>query len=92
MPAAAARKPGRRSYGPRSARTVRYPDAYDPIFEEIAKKSGIPVSSWLALAVSKQAGLDIPDYVQDELAEAERKRAVHETEQELEMLDIPRSA
>lgn len=92
MPAAEARKPGRRNYGPRAVRTVRYPEGYDPIIEEIARKSGIPVSSWLALAVSQQAGLDIPDYVRDELEEAARKRAIHESEQELDMLEMPRSA
>lgn len=92
MPTAEARKPGRRSYGPRAVRTVRYPDTYDPIIEEIARKSGIPISSWLALAVSQQAGLEIPDYVKDELEEAARKRAIHESEQELDMLEMPRSA
>ncbi|MGC5225406.1 hypothetical protein ACPW96_22815 [Micromonospora sp. DT81.3] len=71
---------------------MRYPDTYDPIIAEIARKSGIPVSSWLALAVSQQAGLEIPDYVKDELEEAARKRAIQESEQELEMLEMPQSA
>jgi len=88
MPAAA-NKPGRRSYGPRASRTVRYPEEYDEIFERIASESGIHVSTWLALAVSQQAGLDVPDYVKDELKKAAQARAARETEQELEM---PRSA
>lgn len=82
-------KPGRRSYGPRAGRTVRYPQEYDAIFLRRAEESGIPISSWLALAVLKQEGLEIPEYIQDELSEAARKRAIHDTEQELEM---PRSA
>lgn len=92
MAAAARNKPGRRSYGPRTTRTVRYPEAYDSVFERIAKESGIPLSSWLALAVSQQAGLDVPDYVQDELRKAAEERAARETEQEIDMLDMPRSA
>ena len=90
MPASA--KPGRRSYGPRAVRTVRYPEAYDPILERLAAESGIPLSSWLALAVSQQAGLEIPDYVKDELEKAARERATREAEQELDMLDMPKSA
>lgn len=92
MAAAAANKPGRRNYGPRATRTVRYPEAYDSVFERIAKESGIPLSSWLALAVSQQAGLEIPDYVQDELRKAAQERAARETEQEIDMLDMPKSA
>ena len=88
MPAAA-NKPGRRSYGPRATRTVRYPQAYDPVLERLAEDAGFPLSSWLALAVSQQAGLEIPDYVKDELRKAEQERAIRATEQEL---DMPRSA
>lgn len=88
MPATA-NKPGRRNYGPRATSTVRYPEAYQPVFERLAEEAGIPLSSWLALAVSQQAGLEIPDYVQDELRKAERERVIRATEQELQM---PRSA
>ena len=91
MPASA-NKPGRRSYGPRAVRNVRYPKDYDPILERIAKDAGLNLSSWLALAVSQQAGLEIPDYVKDELDKAERERAARATEQELDMLDMPKSA
>lgn len=91
MPSSA-NKPGRRSYGPRAVRTVRYPADYDPILERIAKESGLHIGSWLALAVSQQAGLEIPDYVKDELEKAERERAARETERELDMLDMPKSA
>ncbi|MGO8609145.1 hypothetical protein ACC848_39975, partial [Rhizobium johnstonii] len=62
---------------------------YQPILERLAEEARIPLSSWLALAVSKQAGLEIPDYVQDELKKAEHERAIRATEQELE---LPRSA
>lgn len=85
----AGNKPGRRSYGPRATRTVRYPAEYDEIFIHRAEESGIPLSSWLALAVSQQAGLDVPEYVRDELEEAQRKQSLKSTEQEL---DMPRSA
>ena len=70
----------------------RYPEAYDPILERLAAESGIPLSSWLALAVSQQAGLEIPDYVKDELEKAARERATREAEQELDMLDMAKSA
>lgn len=90
--ARSANKPGRRSYGPRAGRTVRYPEAYDQVFERLADEAGIPVSSWLALAVSKQAGLEVPDYVQDELRRAAQQRAIRETEREMDMLDMPKSA
>ncbi len=82
-------KPGRRSYGPRSTRTVRYPAEYDAIFIRRAEESGIPLSSWLALAVSQQAGLDVPEYVKDELEEAKRKQSRQATDEEL---DMPRTA
>lgn len=85
-------KPGRRNYGPRAGRTVRYPAAYDQVFERLADEAGIPVSSWLAMAVSKQAGLDVPDYVQDELRRAAQERAARALEQEIDMLDMPKSA
>lgn len=87
MPAGS--KPGRRSYGPRASRTVRYPEEYDAILLRRAAESGIPISSWLALAVSQQAGLEVPDYVQEELNAAARQRAIRNTEQEL---DMPKSA
>jgi hypothetical protein len=82
-------KPGRRSYGPRTSRTVRYPAEYDEILAHRAEEAGIPLGSWLALAVLQQAGLDLPEYLRDELNEAARKRSVRETEQEL---DMPKSA
>lgn len=71
---------------------MRYPAAYDQVFERLADEAGIPVSSWLAMAVSKQAGLDVPDYVQDELRRAAQERAARALEQEIDMLDMPKSA
>lgn len=71
---------------------MRYPKDYDPILERLAEESGLHISSWLALAVSKQAGLEVPDYVKDELDKAQRERAARATEQELDMLDMPKSA
>lgn len=85
----AGNKPGRRSYGPRATRTVRYPVEYDEIFIRRAEESGIPISSWLALAVSQQAGLEVPEYVREELEEAQRKQTLKSMEQEL---DMPQSA
>lgn len=75
--------------GPRVSTTARFPEEHGDVFKARADALGIPLSSWITLALSEHERLAVPDYIRDELRKAEQQRRTRESEQEL---DMPRSA
>lgn len=68
---------------------MRIPGDQAEIYRGRAEELGIPLSSWIALALAEHENLDVPSYVRDEIKKATIERAVRVMEQEL---DMPRSA
>ncbi len=68
---------------------MRIPGDQAEIYRGRAEELGIPLSSWIALALAEHENLDIPSYVRAEIKKATIERAVRAMEQEL---DMPRSA
>jgi len=75
--------------GNRVSTTARFPEEHGDVFKARADALGIPLSSWITLALSEHERLAVPDYIRDEIQKAERLRLAHESEQEL---DMPRLA
>lgn len=75
------RKPGTRPRGQRTAISVRVPVDQRSIYEERAAELGIPLSSWVTIKLAEAEGLEVPDYVQEEIRRAARRRQ-YESEQE----------
>lgn len=89
MSAETGRRRGPQPRGDRVGVTMRIPGDQAEIYRDRAEQLGIPLSSWIALALAEHENLDIPSYVRDEIKKSKIKRAVQAMEQELEM---PRSA
>ncbi len=68
---------------------MRIPDDHADIYKQRADELGIPLSSWIALALAEHEDLDVPGYVKDEIKKATRKRILASLELEL---DMPQSA
>lgn len=68
---------------------MRLPDEHAEIYKHRADELGIPLSSWIALALAEHENLNVPGYVQDEIKKATRKRILASLELEL---DMPKSA
>lgn len=62
---------GRRSYGERSAVSSRPPQEDKAIWQEKADALGVSLGSWVIIVANTAAGLEIPDFVLDELEKAE---------------------
>lgn len=62
---------GRRSYGERSAVSTRPPQDDKTIWQEKADALGVSLGSWVIIVANTAAGLEIPDFVLDELDKAE---------------------
>lgn len=71
---------------------MRIPGDHADTYKHRADTLGIPLSSWITLALAEHEGLPIPDYVQKEIRKAAEERAARAAEQEIDMLDMPRSA
>ena len=89
MAAEQARRRGPQPRGDRVGVTMRIPGDQAEAYKRRANALGIPLSSWITLALAEHEGLSVPDYVQAEISKSARKRAGRATEQEL---DMPRSA
>ena len=62
---------GRRSYGERSAATSRPPQDDKAVWLEHANALGVSLGSWLIIVANKETGLELPDFVEEELDKAE---------------------
>lgn len=71
---------------------MRVPGDHAETYKQRADDLGIPLSSWITLALAEHEGLPVPDYVQKEINKASAERKAREREQEINMLDLPRSA
>lgn len=77
------RKPGTRPRGDRGAISVRVPVDQRSIYEELAAELGIPLSSWVAKQLAEAQGLEIPDYIQEEIRKATLRRQFESGQEEL---------
>ncbi|MAO80493.1 MAG: hypothetical protein CMH82_07515 [Nocardioides sp.] len=68
---------------------MRIPGEHAETYKQRAEDLGIPLSSWITLALAEHEGLSVPDYVQSEINKAAHERASRATEVEL---DMPKSA
>lgn len=89
MSAETTRRRGPQPRGERVGVTMRLPDEHAEIYKHRADELGIPLSSWIALALAEHENLNVPGYVQDEIKKATRKRILASLELEL---DMPKSA
>ena len=89
MSAETTRRRGPQPRGDRVGVTMRLPDEHAEIYKQRADALGIPLSSWIALALAEHENLGGPGYVQDEIKKATRKRILASLELEL---DMPKSA
>ncbi|ALJ22330.1 hypothetical protein [Microbacterium sp. No. 7] len=92
MAAQQARRRGPQPRGDRVGVTMRVPGDHAETYKQRADDLGIPLSSWITLALAEHEGLPVPDYVQKEIRKASAEREAREREQEINMLDLPRSA
>ncbi|MEV8135309.1 hypothetical protein [Microbacterium aurantiacum] len=72
--------------------TMRLPGNHAGTYRQRADQLGISLSSWIAMALAEHEGLQVPDYVQKEIRKAADERAAREREQEIDMLDMPKTA
>lgn len=64
------RRRGTRPRGSRTAITVRVPDdQYEQVLRD-ADALGIPIGSWAAIQLAASKGLEIPDYINEEIRKA----------------------
>ena len=68
---------------------MRIPDEQAEVYKGRADALGIPLSSWITLALAEHEGLSVPEYVQADINKAARERAIRAMEMEL---DMPRTA
>ena len=70
------RRRGTRPRGKRTAITVRVPDDQYEQYSRDADALGIPIGSWAAIQLAASKGLEIPDYINEEIRKsAERRKA-----------------
>ena len=89
MPAQSGRRRGPEPRGDRVGVTMRIPGDQAEVYRSRAEELGIPLSSWIALALAEHEQLDVPSYVRSEIKKATIERAVRALEEEL---DMPQSA
>lgn len=61
----------------------RAPREHYEVYLSEAEDLGIPLSSWIELALCELKGLDVPDYITQEIHRAEERRRVEQTQEEL---------
>lgn len=67
----AGRRPGTPPKGDRSAITVRVPRTHRELYEQTASEEGLPLSDYIGLLLARAHGLDDPEYVHRNRAQAE---------------------
>ena len=92
MAAQQVRRRGPQPRGDRVGVTMRVPGDHAETYKQQAARLGIPLSSWIPWALAEHQGRPVPTYVQKEIRKAAEERAAHATEQEIDMLDMPKSA
>ena len=92
MAAQQVRRRGPQPKGDRVGITMRLPGNHAGTYRQRADQLGISLSSWIAMALAEYEGLQVPDYVQKEIRKAADERAAREREQEIDMLDMPKTA
>ena len=65
------RRRGPQPRGDRATVTARIPDDHADIYKQRADELGIPLSSWIALALAEHEDLDVPGYVKGEIKKAD---------------------
>lgn len=82
------RRRGTRPRGSRTAITVRVPDDQYEQYSRDADALGIPIGSWAAIQLAASKGLEIPDYINEEIRKAAARREAEENAhaEELPML------
>ena len=82
------RRRGTRPRGKRTAITVRVPDDQYELYSREADELGIPIGSWAAIQLAHAQGLEIPQYITEEIRKATERRSVqdHAHAEELPML------
>ncbi|MCE7483552.1 MULTISPECIES: hypothetical protein [Microbacterium] len=85
---ASPRRRGTRPRGKRTAITVRVPDDQYEQYSRDADALGIPIGSWAAIQLAASKGLEIPEYINQEIRKAAERRHAEETAhaEELPML------
>lgn len=83
--------PEPRGGGDRDSISAMLPTTQRAIYQMRARELGIPFSSWLAKTLAEHEGLEVPDYVLDEIAKANEK-AKQQKARRAEELDFPKSA
>lgn len=68
---------GQPSRGDRSNVTVRVPTEHRAVYEARAAELGIPLGSWVAIKLAEAEGLEVPDYIEREIARAARRTSVN---------------
>lgn len=77
------RKPGPVPRGERVTLLSRPPADQHAVYHDAAEALGIPISSYVAMRMAELHGLEIPDFVHEDLRRAKARRLIEQSQEEL---------